>query len=565
MLQFDSDIDSLAFGQPATVLEGLLFVTHNQGPTDPFTGQAEGGQLTMIDLATLHTVTVARDGTRGDVVLTTAEGRVLVSQSHQVDVLATAASPLVVSTNPPAAGLVALPLPALSVTFDQPMYVGTGAEAGSVVNPDNYLLVGETHGPIVIRAVNWDAAKCTVWLATDWLEPDRYQLEVGRTIQSAAGISLAEPYPTSFTAVSDYSAALDIEFGTSRWDRGAETVSFDVQVTNIGAVDVRLPLVLVLDPQAGYPGIPRDASGQTVDGRWLIDLSGDVPGGVRLAPGESTAGRTIVVENPDARRVAFDAGVAALPTVNEPPIFDSVPLTEAAAGTLYTYQARAHDPDGAGVSFLLIDGPEGMTVDPETGLVTWLPTSQNAAQNAVLLHAYDRRGGRAVQEFSVNVAGGNRAPLVGAIPASLTVAEGVPLTLPLPVTDPDGDALVYWANGVPPGAVFYPLSGILTWTPGGDAAGTYEDITLCASDGVNTVRAVVDILVLPTDQPPTLADPADRTVRQGDQLRFYLSAEDRDGDRLTFRATGLPPAPNWIPSPADSNGSRATISSASTR
>ncbi|MCU0870895.1 MAG: putative Ig domain-containing protein, partial [Pirellulaceae bacterium] len=547
VLQFDSDIDSLAFGQPATVLEGLLFVTHNRGPSDPLTGHAAGGRLTMIDLATLRVVTVARDGTRGDVVLTTAEGRVLVSQSHQVDVLATAESPLVVSTNPPAEGLVALPLPGLSVTFDQPMSVGSGAEAGSVVNPDNYVLVGETHGEMLIRGVSWDPAHRTVWLATDWLEPDRYQLEVGRTIESAAGISLAEPYQTSFTAVSDYSAALDIEFGASRWDRGAGTVSFEVQVTNIGAVDVRLPLVLVLDPQAGYPGIPRDASGQTVDGRWLIDLSGDVSGGVRLAPGESTAGRTLVVENPDARRVAFEAGVAALPTVNEPPIFDSGPLSEAAAGTLYTYQALARDPDGAGVSYLLIAGPEGMTVAADTGQLLWLPTSAHAAENAVILHAYDRRGGRAVQEFSVNVAGGNRAPLVGDIPASRTVAEGVPLTLPLSVSDPDGDTLVYWASDLPPGAVFYPQSGILSWTPGGDSAGTYKGVTLCASDGVNTVRAVVEILVLSTDQPPTLADLADRTVREGDQVRFYLSAQDRDGDPLAFRATGLPPGAELDP------------------
>ncbi|MFO7898428.1 MAG: CARDB domain-containing protein, partial [Planctomycetota bacterium] len=107
MLAFESaDVDSIAFGRAGTDLEGLLFVSHN------------GGRLTMADVATLRRVELASGGSRGDVVATTADGRVLVSQSEQIDVFNPVSAPVVVATNPPADGVVALPLPVIAVTFD---------------------------------------------------------------------------------------------------------------------------------------------------------------------------------------------------------------------------------------------------------------------------------------------------------------------------------------------------------------------------------------------------------------------------------------------------------------
>ena len=54
MHRFDTDIDSIAFGQANTVLAGLLFVTHNSGK------DGAGSELTMIDLATSRQVAVAQ-------------------------------------------------------------------------------------------------------------------------------------------------------------------------------------------------------------------------------------------------------------------------------------------------------------------------------------------------------------------------------------------------------------------------------------------------------------------------------------------------------------------------
>src|SRR3546814_2218122 len=90
MLTFEAPADSLAFGRAETALEGLMFVSHNAGAVADTGVAAAGSELTMVDMATLRRVAIATDGSRGDVVTTTSDGRLLVRQSNQGDGVATA-------------------------------------------------------------------------------------------------------------------------------------------------------------------------------------------------------------------------------------------------------------------------------------------------------------------------------------------------------------------------------------------------------------------------------------------------------------------------------------------
>src|SRR6185436_19289882 len=130
----------------------------------------EGSELTMVDTATRHHVPVAQGGTRGDVVLTTSDGRLLVSQSSQVDVLNPIRAPNVVATNPAHETIVALPLSLVTVTYDQEMFTGEGTEIGSVINPLNYSLISLAGDPATIRRVDYDPASRTALLHVEGLE-----------------------------------------------------------------------------------------------------------------------------------------------------------------------------------------------------------------------------------------------------------------------------------------------------------------------------------------------------------------------------------------------------------
>ena len=113
------------------------------------------------------------------------------------------------------------------------------------------------------------------------------------------------------------------------------------------------------------------------------------------------------------------------------------------------------------------------------------------------------------------------------------------MQIPVQASDADGDKLVYWADHLPPGATFDPVSRALIWTPDFLSAGTYEGVTFVVSDGVHQVTESTKIVIAPTPQPPTLLQPANITVQEGDAIRIALQASDPNGLPLTFSSSLL--------------------------
>jgi len=532
MLALDEPVDSIAFGFDGTDLEGLLFITSNSGV------------LTLVELASMNALPVAAGGTRGDIVRTTPDGRVLISQSHQIDVLSPVLAPRVLRSNPPPDAVVALPHSTISLTFDQPMNSqGSFAAAGqgSVFDAGQYRLVGAASGPAGIRNIAYDAPSRTVTLVLESLLADEYTLTVNDTLQSAAGITMASPHQVPFTTVSDFSQFVAFNFTDSRMLRSAGTISYDVAVTNTGAADLLLPIVLILDPAASYSGVPQGAlPPDDGSGVFFIDLSASLPVTGRLPAGQSTAGRTITILNPDGRQGDIDHSLSGVPGPNQAPVFTSSPLTRAFAGSAYEYAAGAEDPDGPAVVFLLAESPAGMSIDPVSGLVQWLPQTHDAVRNPVAIRAFDQRGGSAKQEFTITVSGVNHPPQIAALPAEVPSAEGEPLSLTISAFDTDHDPLTYFGHRLPPGAVVDPRSGIFSWTPGYGAAGTYRDVEFIVSDGMAESFVTTSFQIAPTDQAPVLVRPPDRTISEGQTLRFTLQAVDPENEAIAFSSSFLP-------------------------
>ncbi|MEX2214849.1 MAG: Ig-like domain-containing protein [Phycisphaeraceae bacterium] len=200
VLTFDSLIDSISFGQAGTSLEGLLFVSHNTGALSS-TGAVEPNtsELTMVDMATLRTVAVAQGGSRGDVVRTTSDGRILISQSTQVDVLKPAEHPLVVSVDPANGSVVDVSLTTITIEFSEDMFIGTGSEADSVLNINSYVINGNATGAVNIEAVDYDVNTRTVTLTIAGLAADQFTLTISDALTSIDHLSLAQPVVTTFS------------------------------------------------------------------------------------------------------------------------------------------------------------------------------------------------------------------------------------------------------------------------------------------------------------------------------------------------------------------------------
>ena len=122
-----------------------------------------------------------------------------------------------------------------------------------------------------------------------------------------------------------------------------------------------------------------------------------------------------------------------------------------------------------------------MSVDPNTGIISYTPSEASPVENEAVLRIYDRRGGYAERTFSIEVAGGNHAPSVDALQASYTLVEGLPFELTLTAADADFDYLIYFADNLPPGAIFDPARRSFIWQPGYNSAGIYRDCLLYTS------------------------------------------------------------------------------------
>ena len=87
--------------------------------------------------------------------------------------------------------------------------------------------------------------------------------------------------------------------------------------------------------------------------------------------------------------------------LNSLPVFsESEPVFD---GTLYKYQVKATDPDNDVLAFKLEKGPEGMTIDPERGLVTWKVKPEDKGYHDIEVRVTDNNGGSLIIPFTTRI------------------------------------------------------------------------------------------------------------------------------------------------------------------
>src|SRR5262249_30755117 len=110
-----------------------------------------------------------------------------------------------------------------------------------------------------------------------------------------------------------------------------------------------------------------------------------------------------------------------LAPANSAPVLTTSPFNTAVVDRAYVYVPQASDLDGDALTFRLTTGPEGMTVDPTTGRLTWTPTSADLGTHSITLVVSDGRGGEASQSVILSVVPAsdpNHAPLLVSQPST---------------------------------------------------------------------------------------------------------------------------------------------------
>ncbi|MEO0804185.1 MAG: putative Ig domain-containing protein, partial [Cyanobacteria bacterium J06642_2] len=225
---------------------------------------------------------------------------------------------------------------------------------------------------------------------------------------------------------------------------------------------------------------------------------------------------------------------------NLPANITSIPLTRAAANLPYGYAVVASDPEGDALDYRLTDAPEGMELDPSTGLISWTPSLEQVGTASVTVQVTDSLGAETLQSYEIAVtdAAMNQAPTITSVP-DFVATSGQPYEYVVTATDPENEAIAYELLDAPAGMTIDAATGLVQWTPDAALSGTVF-ATVVATDARGAAASQrFGISVAPNDAPAILSSPI-ATAVPDQTYRYDLIARDPNGDRLTYELVDGP-------------------------
>ena len=258
---------------------------------------------------------------------------------------------------------------------------------------------------------------------------------------------------------------------------------------------------------------------------------------------------TVKVEVSDGSLTATNEFIVTVLEVNRPPVINSVAAAAVAEGSAWAQTLTASDPDlpANGLTFRLVSGPSGASVNSKSGVLSWTPSEADGGSTVdfVIEVADDGQPQLASQTtVRLTVTEVNNPPTLAAL-ADATVPEGADWSITVRAMDSDlpAQALAYGLRANPPGMTLDAITGELRWTPSeSQGPGTYP-VTLSVGDaGGATAERSFTVTVTEVNQPPQVAGWADQRIVFGQAVSLKMDVTDADlpANRLTYRIVGGP-------------------------
>ncbi|MFN0052047.1 MAG: FG-GAP-like repeat-containing protein, partial [Planctomycetales bacterium] len=287
--------------------------------------------------------------------------------------------------------------------------------AGQTVQFDLSHLSPGTAARLVVRLVNNDRdVNTSVVVSPFEVLPGSLGTPLGIPPESNAALSSLPS--RRFEQLTDVTGSVRMDYGRTTLSENPEDLATEVLLTNLGTTALHGSVLAVFDRFSDPAVSLVGPSGFLPDGRPYLDLTAFVPDG-DLIQGEATGRAPLVFRNPNGAQ--FTYGITILAELNRSPTgFDSTPVREIASGTDYRYSAVASDPDQQALSYTLVIGPQGMAIDPATGLVTWPTQTADVGSHSITLRATDPYGQFVEQSFDLVVSATllNRPPIFTSAP-----------------------------------------------------------------------------------------------------------------------------------------------------
>ncbi|MCD6505333.1 tandem-95 repeat protein [Candidatus Poribacteria bacterium] len=386
------------------------------------------------------------------------------------------------------------------------------------------------------------------------------------TYEKPSGPGNFDPTSRMFTWTPNFDESGDytVEFKVSDGKGGEDSMNVEISVEDVNRPpQLSLPDVLTYQEGAreslNLLGYGSDPDGDPLS----FTFSSDLPDGsytfsdpvVDLAFSYEHAGEytATVIANDGKGGVTSGSFRIVVENVNRAPVFTATSY-EVSEGESLVHnildEGVFSDPDGDRLSVSLVDGPEGLELDPN-GYLAWRPNYDQAGEYDVSIEASD---GTDTTSGSIHVAvhNVNRPPTVTLSNQTFEQGEyegGV--TIPIEASDPDNDPLTVNAvlqidpTNAPDGySADYSVNENNEFVWNNPISGVHS-LSVEVTDGTDTASVTVR-LVMKAPQvnlPPTFKPVGAQSVNEGETLEIQLEAVDPEGDPIRYDFAGIQPQP----------------------
>lgn len=233
--------------------------------------------------------------------------------------------------------------------------------------------------------------------------------------------------------------------------------------------------------------------------------------------------------------------------VNDPPVFESTPATNAEQDALYEYAIVTSDIEDNDRTITLAAGPSWILMEDNgdgTAMLSGSPSNDDLGDHDIEVRVTETLSGLFEDQFfTINVSNVNDTPRFVSNPP-LEVAIGEKYEYQIEISDPDPNdsfTVIIDNTTLPSWLVFNTTTLTLEGFPSAGSAGVYENIKLIVWDEAGaTSEQVFSITVITPNTAPTITGGYAETINEDESLTFSASSfkdrfQDTDGgDTLSF-------------------------------